>query len=130
MTPFQASPDHHRRNAELLALYQRCRSTTNRNAVIRANLPLVWQVARQEAKRSGQSFEDLTQEGYLGLIQAAATPSAPPQHLGSAAPYGTTFATAAMASAAATTCSSCINVVRRSCSSGSSRGCPASIATP
>ncbi len=70
MTTFQASPDHHRRNAELLARYQRCRSTTNRNAVIRANLPLVWRVARQEAKRSGHCFEDLTQEGYLGLIQA------------------------------------------------------------
>ena len=70
MTTFHTCPDHSQRNAELLATYQRCRSATNRNAVIRANLPLVWRVARQEAKRSGHSFEDLTQEGYLGLIQA------------------------------------------------------------
>jgi len=70
MTTFHACPDHSQRNAELLATYQRCRSATNRNAVIRANLPLVWRVARQEAKRSGHSFEDLTQEGCLGLIQA------------------------------------------------------------
>ena len=70
MTSFQPCPDHSQRNAELLATYQRCRSAANRNAVIHANLPLVWRVARQEAQRTGHSFEDLTQEGCLGLIQA------------------------------------------------------------
>lgn len=70
MTTFHTCPDHSQRNAELLAAYQRCRSASNRNAVIRANLPLVWRVARQEAKRSGHSFEDLSQEGSIGLIQA------------------------------------------------------------
>ncbi|MBV2351095.1 sigma-70 family RNA polymerase sigma factor [Synechococcus sp. HK05] len=62
--------DFSQRNAALLAAYQQCRSTTNRNAVIHANLPLVWRVARQESQRSGHSFDDLTQEGCLGLIKA------------------------------------------------------------
>jgi RNA polymerase sigma factor (sigma-70 family) len=58
------------RNAELLAAYGRCRSTANRNAVVRANLPLVWQLARQESQRSGHPFDDLVQVGCLGLIRA------------------------------------------------------------
>jgi len=70
MTTFRARADYSQRNAELLSAYQHCRSITNRNAVIHANLPLVWRVARQEAKRSGHNFDDLTQEGCFGLIQA------------------------------------------------------------
>lgn len=62
--------DYSRRNAELLAAYQKSRSIRDRNALIHANLPLVWRVARQEAQRSGHGFEDLCQEGCLGLIKA------------------------------------------------------------
>ena len=58
------------RNAVLLAAYAQQRSPENRNAVVQANLPLVWQAARREAKRSGHSFEDLSQVGCLGLIRA------------------------------------------------------------
>ena len=70
MTTFHARADYRQRNADLIATYQRCRSIANRNAVIHANLPLVWRVARQEAKRSGHNFDDLTQEGCFGLVQA------------------------------------------------------------
>lgn len=70
MHTFTARADFSQRNAALLAAYQQCRSTDNRNAVIHANLPLVWRVARQESQRSGHSFDDLTQEGCLGLIKA------------------------------------------------------------
>jgi len=58
------------RNAELLAAYGRCRSTANRNAVVHANLPLVWRLARQESLRSGHPFDDLVQVGCIGLIRA------------------------------------------------------------
>ena len=65
------APSHpNRRNAELLATYARQRSTTNRNAVVHANLPLVWRVARQESQASGHCFEDLVQVGCIGLIRA------------------------------------------------------------
>jgi len=69
-TTFAPRADFNQRNAALIAAYQHCRNTTNRNAVIHANLPLVWRVARQESQRSGHSFEDLSQEGCLGLIKA------------------------------------------------------------
>jgi len=59
-----------RRNAELLAAYARQRTTANRNAVVHANLPLVWRVARQESQASGHGFEDLVQVGCIGLIRA------------------------------------------------------------
>lgn len=65
-----ARPDYGRRNAELLAAYRRCPSTRRRNAVVQANLALVRRIARQEAQRSGHSFDDLVQEGSCGLIQA------------------------------------------------------------
>jgi RNA polymerase sigma-B factor len=58
------------RNARLLAAYGRERSIDRRNAVVQANLPLVWQAARKESQRSGHSFEDLSQVGCLGLIKA------------------------------------------------------------
>jgi RNA polymerase sigma factor (sigma-70 family) len=58
------------RNAALQAAYQRCPSIENRNALVRANLALVWQVARQEAQRTGHCYEDLIQEGSKGLIKA------------------------------------------------------------
>ena len=58
------------RNAELLAAYGRCRSNANRNAVVNANLPLVWRLAREESQRSGHPFDDLVQVGCLGLIRA------------------------------------------------------------
>ena len=59
-----------RRNAELLAAYAQQRTLEHRNAVVHANLPLVWQVARQESLRSRHDYDDLVQVGYLGLIQA------------------------------------------------------------
>ena len=68
--PNPTNLDYSRRNAELLAAYQKSRSIRDRNALIHANLPLVWRVARQEAQRSGHCFEDLCQEGCLGLIKA------------------------------------------------------------
>lgn len=58
------------RNAQLLAAYAAERSIRHRNAVVRANLPLVWQAARRESLRSGHDFEDLSQVGCLGLIKA------------------------------------------------------------
>ena len=70
MHSFEPRADFSQRNAALMAAYQLCRSTANRNALIHANLPLVWRVARQESQRSGHSFEDLSQEGCLGLIKA------------------------------------------------------------
>lgn len=59
-----------RRNAALLSAYGRERSIERRNAVVKANLPLVWQAARKESQRSGHSFDDLSQVGCLGLIKA------------------------------------------------------------
>ena len=58
------------RTSQLLAAYVRERSIDSRNAVVRANLPLIWQAARRESQRSGHSFEDLSQVGCLGLIKA------------------------------------------------------------
>lgn len=58
------------RNRALLAAYAQERSVQNRNAVVQANLPLVWQAARREQQRTGHSFEDLSQVGCLGLIRA------------------------------------------------------------
>jgi len=73
-------------NADLLAAYGRCRSTANRNAVVHANLPLVWRLAREESQRSGHAFEDLVQVGCLGLIRAVERYEAR---------HGTTLSTAA-----------------------------------
>ena len=70
MQTFEPRADFSQRNAALMAAYQHCRSTANRNALIHANLPLVWRVARQESQRSGHSFDDLCQVGCLGLIKA------------------------------------------------------------
>ena len=61
------APEH---NAELLAAYGRNPSAANRNAVVHANLPLVWRLAREESRRSGHSFDDLVQVGCIGLIKA------------------------------------------------------------
>jgi RNA polymerase sigma factor (sigma-70 family) len=58
------------RNAVLLAAYVEAPSIEGRNSVVSANLPLVWQVARIEARRSSVPFEDLVQVGSLGLIKA------------------------------------------------------------
>lgn len=58
------------RNRALLAAYAHEPSAERRNAVVQANLPLVWQAARREQQRSGHSFEDLCQVGCLGLIRA------------------------------------------------------------
>jgi len=72
-TPAPQSPVNRaygQRNAALLARYAGERSIANRNAVVHANLPLVWQVARLESRRSGHDFEDLSQVGCLGLIKA------------------------------------------------------------
>ncbi|UPM50723.1 sigma-70 family RNA polymerase sigma factor [Synechococcus sp. A10-1-5-1] len=60
----------HEQQQWLLARYLKCRNNEHRNAVVAANLPLVWKVARRESERSGHSFEDLVQEGVSGLIKA------------------------------------------------------------
>lgn len=86
MTTDRTTPSPLARNAQLLAAYSRSRSIADRNAVVRANLPLVWRVARQESQRSGHSFDDLCQEGCLGLIQAVERYEAS---------HGTTLSTAA-----------------------------------
>ena len=54
----------------LLSRYLKAPNHEHRNAVVAANLPLVWKVARRESERSGHSFEDLVQEGVSGLIKA------------------------------------------------------------
>ena len=54
----------------LLSRYLKNPNPEHRNAVVAANLPLVWKVARRESERSGHSFEDLVQEGVSGLIKA------------------------------------------------------------
>ena len=54
----------------LLSRYLKEPNPEHRNAVVAANLPLVWKVARRESERSGHSFEDLVQEGVSGLIKA------------------------------------------------------------
>ena len=43
----------------LLSRYLKDPTPEHRNAVVAANLPLVWKVARRESERSGHSFEDL-----------------------------------------------------------------------
>jgi RNA polymerase sigma factor (sigma-70 family) len=70
MASTPTSSNWQQRNARLLAAYASERSITNRNAVVQANLALVWQAARRESIRSGQGFEDLSQVGCLGLIKA------------------------------------------------------------
>jgi len=71
-TPSKTTADARwqQRNGQLLAAYAQERSIDSRNAVVRANLPLVWQAARRESLRSGHSFDDLCQVGCLGLIKA------------------------------------------------------------
>lgn len=68
--PTTTSAAWQRRNAQLLGAYLTNRSIKNRNAVVRANLPLVWRTARRESQRSGHDFEDLCQVGCIGLIRA------------------------------------------------------------
>ena len=41
----------------LLSRYLKEPNPEHRNAVVAANLPLVWKVARRESERSGHSFE-------------------------------------------------------------------------
>ena len=54
----------------LLSRYLKQPTPEHHNAVVAANLPLVWKVARRESERIGHSFEDLAQEGVSGLIKA------------------------------------------------------------
>lgn len=68
--PSSPVPHCQHRNSRLLATYCADRSISNRNAVVNANLPLVWRTARRESRRSGHNFEDLCQVGYMGLIRA------------------------------------------------------------
>jgi len=77
MAPLASSGPRRQRNAScqaknalLLAAYVKAPTTEARNRVVNANLPLVWQVARSEARRSSACFEDLVQVGSLGLIKA------------------------------------------------------------
>lgn len=64
----QTTQDQRLSSALEAYLQHRCLKT--RNALVHANLPLVWQVARRESHRSGASFEDLAQVGAIGLIKA------------------------------------------------------------
>jgi RNA polymerase sigma-B factor len=63
-----------RRNALWLQAYAASRSQRRRlrwrDALVRANLPLVRQVAARVAPRTGLPFDDLAQVGCLGLIRA------------------------------------------------------------
>lgn len=85
--PSPVNSHYSQRNAALLARYAADRSIANRNAVVHANLPLVWQAARQESRRSGHDYDDLSQVGCLGLIKAV-------EHYDSA--RGTSLSSAAM----------------------------------
>ncbi|WP_411869245.1 sigma-70 family RNA polymerase sigma factor [Vulcanococcus limneticus] len=60
----------HRHNAQQLAAYGGSRCPRLRNRVVSANLGLVRQIARREAARCAIPFEDLLQEGSIGLIRA------------------------------------------------------------
>ena len=60
----------HRHNAQQLAAYGGSRCPGLRNRVVSANLGLVRQIARREAARCAIPFEDLLQEGSIGLIRA------------------------------------------------------------
>lgn len=63
-----------RRNQRWLQAYAASRSQRRRlrcrDALVRANLPLVRQVAARVAPRTGLPFDDLAQVGSLGLIRA------------------------------------------------------------
>lgn len=65
------------RNARWLRSYAACRDRRRRlrwrEELVRANLPLVRQVAVRLAPRTGLSFDDLVQVGCLGLIRAIET---------------------------------------------------------
>ncbi len=60
----------HLHNAQQLAAYGGSRCLGLRNRLVSANLGLVRQIARREAARCAIPFEDLLQEGSIGLIRA------------------------------------------------------------
>lgn len=55
---------------ELLVAYQQTPSIALRNKLVRLNTGLVRKVAYRLSQQCHESFEDLEQIGYLGLIQA------------------------------------------------------------
>jgi RNA polymerase sigma-B factor len=59
-----------RRNPELLAQYQRSGHLRDRNKIVEFNLPLVRQVANRLRPRTTVPFDDLVQQGSIGLIRA------------------------------------------------------------
>lgn len=59
-----------RRNPELLAQYQRSGHLRDRNKIVEFNLPLVRQVANRLQPRTAVPFDDLVQQGSIGLIRA------------------------------------------------------------
>lgn len=61
---------HHDRNLALLASYAVRRDPHQRNRLVELNLPLVRKIANQESLRTDLPFEDLVQQGALGLIRA------------------------------------------------------------
>jgi RNA polymerase sigma-B factor len=65
-----ASAHHHERNLTLLAAYAANRDPRQRNRLVELNLPLVRKIAHQESLRTDLPFEDLVQQGALGLIRA------------------------------------------------------------
>jgi RNA polymerase sigma-B factor len=62
--------DLRERNLALLASYALRRDPRQRNRLVELNLPLVRKIAHQESLRTDLPFEDLVQEGALGLIRA------------------------------------------------------------
>ncbi len=59
-----------RRNPELLAQYQRSGHPRDRNKIVEFNLPLVRQVANRLRPHTAVPFDDLVQQGSIGLIRA------------------------------------------------------------
>lgn len=65
-----ASNALHERNLTLLIAYAASRDPRERNRLVELNLPLVRKIAHQESQRTDLPFEDLVQQGCLGLIRA------------------------------------------------------------
>lgn len=81
--------DLRERNLALLASYALRRDPRQRNRLVELNLPLVRKIAHQESLRTDLPFEDLVQEGALGLIRAveAFDPARPTALSSFAVPY-------------------------------------------
>jgi RNA polymerase sigma-B factor len=70
---YQAKPDMKpqlTRSTELLAAYARTPSIALRNQIVQLNAGLVRKIARRISFQAVESFEDLEQIGFIGLIRA------------------------------------------------------------